>query len=42
VEAQRDQLIRRFSAMEQTIARLQSQQAALGGVLQQIQTVTPP
>ena len=41
VTAKRDQLIRKFGAMEQTIARLQSQQAALNGILAQLQTIRP-
>ena len=36
VTAQRDQLVRKFTALETTVARLQSQQAALAGLLAQL------
>ena len=41
VEAQRVQLIRRFTALELTVARLQTQQAAISGLLAQLNNSRP-
>ena len=41
VEAQRVQLVRRFTALELTVARLQTQQAAISGLLAQLNNSRP-